>query len=141
MVFTYIIFQMVVWWDLHTILLFWKVLYPFHARSYLDSSRQKWVHLTCLLVGLILPLATVVTSVSKHAIDSRRNAVNGTSASELFVSGGLGYFNPRFPPTICIPSDKNAAFYSLILPMSIGIAFGSNLLVVIIWRIHRVSII
>jgi len=136
----YVIFQMVVWWVIHTAILFWIVMFPFHSKRYLKSNKKQWIHAVCVVIGLLVPLVAIVTTLGKHAADSVQQASNETSAGNLFVSGGMGYFNPRYPPIACINSNQVVAFYSLILPMSLCIGIGATLMVLIIWRLHRVSV-
>ena len=137
--FFYLIFQMALWWIFHTSILLWKVFFPFYSQTFTASGKIKHVHVLCLIIGLILPLATVITSLSEFAVESRNKVENGTSALDLFVTGDLGYTTISFPPILCFASDKDAGFYSLILPLSIFQAIGGTMLILIVWHIHRVS--
>ncbi len=93
----------------------------------------------CVTVGLLLPLTTIVTSMSEFAVQSRKRADNTTSATELFLSGGLGYAATTFPPVLCTASDEDAGFYSLILPLGFIQAVVSSMLILSLWWIHKVS--
>ena len=137
--FAYIIFQLAVWWILHILVLFWMVFFPFQSQRYRTSRKLKYIHAVCFIIGLLLPLTTVIASMSEFGVQSRNNAENGTSATDLFLSGGLGYSSMRFPPILCGPSDGNVAFYSLILPLDIIQAVGTTALLFVLWRVHRVS--
>ena len=136
---SYFIFQAAFWWLFHMSVLFWKVFFPFHAHRFGVSGKYKYIHVVCLIIGIFLPMSTVITSMSEFGVESRNKADNITSAIDLFVSGGLGYANMRFPPVLCRPSDGEVAFYSLILPLAIIQAIGSTMLILLLWRIHRVS--
>jgi len=138
MLFSYTLFQMLFWWLLHTALLFWKVIFPFHSRAYEKSGKMKNVHIACVIVGMLLPLTSIVTSMAKFAVDARKRATNETSATELFLSGGLGYSNARFPPILCVGSDRDAVFYTTALPLDLGLAIGCTMLLIIILHVHRV---
>ena len=137
--FSYVLFQVALWWFFHTSILLWKVIFPFHSQTYMTSGKLKYVHAVCLIIGIFLPLATVISSMSEFGVQSRNEAEKGTSAQDLFINGGLGYSIPRFPPIICTPSDNAVLFYSFILPMAIMQATGSTVLIFILWHIHRVS--
>ena len=137
--FSYITFQVALWWLFHTSILLWKVIFPFHSQTYMTSGKLKYVHAVCLIIGIFLPVATVISSMSKFGVQSRNEAETGTSAQDLFVNGGLGYSITMFPPIICAPSDNDVLFYSLILPIVIMQAAGSTVLIFILWHIHRVS--
>ena len=138
MLFSYTLFQMGFWWLLHTAMLFWKVVFPFHSRSYEVSGRMKHVHIAGITAGLILPLSTIVTSMAKFAVKVQKNTSNETSSTELFLSGGLGYTNARFPPLVCVGSDRDAVFYSTVLPLDLALAIGCTMLLIIFLQVHRV---
>jgi len=75
--------------------------------------------------------------MSEYAMESQSKVDNSTSASSLFLSGGLGYAATTFPPILCTASDENAGFYSLILPICVIEAVGSTLLILSLWNIHK----
>ena len=141
MLFTYILCQMAVWWLFHTASLFWKVIFPFHSRSVEVSGRVKYIHITCVIAGILFPFVPIITSMSKLAVDVRERAENGTSSHQLFLSEGLGFFSSRFPAILCTGSDRDAVFYSLILPIDLILATGCTLLLIIFWSVHRVSLL
>ena len=138
MLFSYTLFQLGFWWLLHTSLLFWKVVFPFHSRSYDVSGRMKHVHIAGVTVGLILPLSTIGTSMAKFAVNVQKSTSNETSSMELFLSGGLGYTNARFPPILCSGSDRYAVFYSTVLPLDLALATGGTMLLIIFLQVHKV---
>ena len=72
-------------------------------------------------------------------MDVRERSGNGTSTHQIFLSGGLGYSSIRFPAILCASSNRDAAFYGLVLPIDIIIATGCTLLLIIFWSVHRVS--
>ena len=136
MLFSYILYQLALWWIFHTTTLFWKILFPFHARSFEVTHKMKYLHITCIIqVGLLLPLIPIITSVVKFIIEEAESG-NATSTTD---SNGLGYGMTRFPPILCTPTDRDAAFYSLILPLDVILAVGCTLLAIIVLSVHRVS--
>ena len=71
-----------------------------------------------VIVGLVLPALPVIVT---------------------FTTGDpSGFGLTRFPPILCTGLQKNATFYSLVLPINILMAIGIPLLVIIFWIIHKV---
>ena len=138
MLFSYTLLQMGFWWLLHIALLFWTVFFPFHFRSYERSGRMKHIHIASVIAGLMLPLSTIVTSMAKFAATVQNSSSNVTSSTELFLSGGLGYSNTKFPAILCASSDKDAVFYSTVLPLDLALAIGCTMLLTIFFHIHKV---
>ena len=56
-----------------------------------------------------------------------------------FVSGGMGYGFPGFPPIICIGTDSDSVFYSLVLPLIILLGIGITIITLLFWFVHKVS--
>ena len=116
--FYYGLFQLAVWWFCHEVSLFWKIKFPFHARSFETTHRIKYVHITMVIVGLVLPALPVIVTVT--------------------IGNGFGL--TRFPPILCTGLEKDSTFYSLVLPIDILSAIGISLLIIIFWIIHKVII-
>ena len=113
---TYVIMQAIVLWILHVFATFWKVQFPFHSRYWDDIGRIKYVHAACVLLALLLPVIPPIAI-----------SLNG------------GFIMPRFPPIVCVGRKADATFYSFILPITIMLAVGTTLLLMILWRVRRVS--
>ena len=117
-VFYYGLFQLAVWWFCHEISLFWGIRFPFHAKSFETAHRTKYIHITMVIVGLVLPALPVIVT---------------------FTTGDpSGFGLTRFPPILCTGMHRNATFYSLVLPINILMATGIPLLIIIFWIIHKV---
>ena len=56
-----------------------------------------------------------------------------------FVSGGMGYGFAQFPPVICIGTDSDSVFYSIVLPLIILLGIGITIIILLFWVIHKVS--
>ena len=108
------------WWFCHEVSLFWKIRFPFHARSFETTHRIKYVHITMVIVGLLLPALPVIVTFAAATRDSR----------------GFGLI--RFPPILCSGLESDATFYSFVLPINILLAIGIPLLIIIFWIIHKV---
>ena len=127
--FIYILLQEAMWWLFHITAFFWKVYFPFHARSYQLSKKIKYIHIVCVVVGLILPLVPVVTLMGTFAKKNKASQTNVT-----FLSGGAG-----IRPFICSAIDADAIFYSLTLLLYLIMILGCSLLILIMWYMIRVS--
>ena len=112
----YIIVQAVLWWIFHVFAIFWKVYFPFHSRYFEKIHRTRYIHATCLILGLVLPAIPVAVI-----------SVNG------------GFIITRFPPIACVGKDADSTFYSVVLPLILLYGVGTSFLLVILWRIRRVS--
>lgn len=135
MVFIYTLLQLTVLWLCHTTTLFWKIRFPFHARSFEVARRTKYIHAACILAALIVPLVPIIASVVDNAVEMQ----SSTSSNISFLEGGLGYGLTRFPPILCTPTDADVTFYSVVLPIDISLMIGCTLLVIMFWIVHKVS--
>ena len=97
-------------------LIFWGVQFPLHSKSFRMAHSTKYIHLTCVVFALVLPIVPVLANEFKG-----------------------GYIIYRFPPILCVGTDADATFYSLVLPLDIILGVGSNLLIIIFWKIHKVG--
>ena len=114
-VFYYSLAQASLWWLFHVSALFWKVMFPIHSKVLQTARRTKYIHVVMVALALLLPLIPAITGE---------------------VVGG--YTITRFPPILCTGSDADATFYSLVFPIIIIIGTGTNLLVIMFWKIHMV---
>ena len=120
-VFKYGIFQLAVWWFCHVVSLFWKIQFPFHARSFGTAHRVKYIHITMVIVGLVLPALPVIVTFT---------------AGDPSVRGfGL----TSFPQTNCDSLQMDPIFYSLVLPINLILVTGIPMLIIIFWVIHKVN--
>ena len=108
-----------------------RVYFPIKARSLNSTKRLRVLHVTCVLVALLLPLIPAVTLIIGNAITENQ--------SDQPVPGTLGYGTVVFPPVICSGLDANIAFYTLILPSLFFLLVGTICLVLVIWKINKVS--
>lgn len=138
MIFTYTLLQLSVWWLFHTTVLFWTIFFPFHARSYRRSRRMKYIYATSIILGLAIPLVPVIASMSEFAVRVNSDPVLQVQ-NVTFFSGGLGYANFRFPPILCTATSADIAFYALYLPIIIIVMVGVIQLILLFWKIHKVS--
>ena len=104
------------WWILNIIAIFWKVQIPFHSRYYDNMNRTRYIHIACVIIALIFPVVAPVT---------------------LSIEGG--FIIARFPPIVCAGRDVAATFYTTVLPATLIYAIGTTLILLILWKIRRVS--
>lgn len=123
-VFYYGILQLIIWWVCHVSILFWKIRFPFHARSFDQSGRTKYIHVACILVSLLVPLTPVLAIIL--------NNLDGQGV------GTVGFTITRFPPLLCSSPDANATFYALVVPVILVVGTGLTMLVFMLWFLHKV---
>ena len=138
MVFLYIILQIGIWWFFHIAAFFWKIRFPFHARSVAKSNRVKFVHIGCVIAGFMLPLVPIIAVMGDFAMKLKSDEFL-KSNNVTFTSGGLGFTVTVFPISFCNPVNEKLLFYVLQFPIIILLAVGSVLLVLIIHQIQKVS--
>ena len=119
-VFFYGLFQLAVWWFCHVVSLFWGIQFPFHARSFKTTGRIKYIHITMVIVGLVLPTLPVVVAFTPGNPNTS------------------GFGLTRFPPILCTSLQRDPSFYSLVLPINILLAIGVPLVIIVFWTIHKV---
>ena len=142
MISTYVISQLPLWWLFHTATIFWKIVFPFHARSFLNSGKMKIIHILCLTIGILLPLLSIIISITKFGVDLQDEYKNSTASfrNNLFLSRGMGYISARSPPILCTGSDVEVIFYTLVLPMEVILAVGCTMMIIVLWTVYRVSL-
>ncbi|CAI8034489.1 hypothetical protein GBAR_LOCUS19414, partial [Geodia barretti] len=112
----YGILNVTLWWIFNICAIFWKVQFPFHARYYDQTNRTKYVHITCVVAAIILPLYAPLAIALKG-----------------------GFIPSRFPPIICLGREVDANFYAVLAPITILLGIGTTMLLLILWRIRQVT--
>ena len=120
-VFYYGIFQVTVWWFCHVVSLFWGIRFPFHFKSFKATHRLKYVHITMVIVGLVLPTLPVILPFTTGDPNMR------------------GFGLTVFPPTNCDSLQVALTFFSLPLPINLLLVTGIPLLIIVLWIIHKVT--
>ena len=142
MIFTYVISQLPLWWLFHTATSFWKVVFPFHARSFFNTDKIKVIHIICLTIGILFPILPIIISITKFGVELQDEYKNSTASfrNDLFLSRGMGYISSRSPPLLCTGSDLDVIFYTIVLPIEVILAVGCTMMIIILWTVHRVSL-
>ena len=122
-VFYYVVMQLLLWWLWHTLAVFWAVAWPFHAKKFNISRNTKYIHIGFVLASLLLPVAPVLII--------------------LFISTRptlqlAGYTVTRSPPIVCAGHDITVNFWAFIFPISLLLAIGVTMLVLIMRIVIRV---
>ena len=102
-------------WICHVSFMFVKLTFPFHARSLEAFGYKKCILAVFLVVSLLVPIVPVAT-----------------------IFGTNGFAMVTFPPFFCFPKNGDATYYSLTLPITVILAIGTAMLVIIIWNVHKV---
>ena len=97
-------------WLFHIVILFWGIMFPFHAKTWENRGYFRYVHIVMLIAAIVLPLESV-------------GVILGT--------GGLTI--SRFPTISCFAREPNASYFAFVLPESIMGAAGVSLIVIILW--------
>ena len=126
----YALVQLAIFWLCHVLVLFWGLKFPFHWRTFKSTPKLKYIHLSCVLIGLLGPFVPVIVTMSKFS--------HGKSAAEA-AKGGLGFGITRFPSLLCSGSDEKTVFYALVLPIILIIMIGMTILVLVFWIVYKVS--
>ena len=111
----YCFMQIAVLWICHVCMIFWNVRFPDYYLLLTRRHQLKYIHLMTILIAIFVPCIPVAVA---------------------FGTGG--FINARFPPLLCLSRSANAAFFSLVLPVSILIASGVSLLLAVFWTLHKV---
>ena len=129
-VYYYVLLQLAVFWFCNVSVLFWKIRFPFHSRSFQVTNRVKYVHVTAIALGILVPFIPIIATMSQSA--------HGKSAAGA-AKDGLGFGIIRSPPIFCLGTNADTTFYSLVLPIIAILMVGMVMLITIFWIIHKVS--
>ena len=115
--------QLLLWWLWHTVAVFWAVAWPFHAKKFNISRNTKYIHIGFVLVSLLLPVAPVLIILF----------ISPTPTLQL-----TGYTVTRSPPFVCAGHDITVNFWAFIFPISVVLAVGVTMLVLIMRTVIKV---
>ena len=118
--------QLAIWWLSHIILSWWKIKSPFHFREY--AVYHKYVHIGCVLIGILLPFLQPIVTLTVGARDDMRS-----------MTQRYGYIITSHPPTTCLGVRHDVTIYTNVLPFSIILAIGTSFLLMTFWLIHKVK--
>ena len=110
----YVLIGVTWFWLVHVVSTFYKVMWPFHARQH--ENKLKYVHAICLIIGIFLPL--------------------GPALGAFFIDG---FGNGRFPPLLCVGRNRDVNYYGVGLPISLSVAIGMTLLIIILHLLQQVN--
>ena len=109
-VFYYAALVLDMFWIFHIVILFWRIVFPLHARHFETRRYFQYIHCVMIIAAIVLPWGSLGT---------------------ILGTGGLTI--PRFPPIVCFAKEPDATFYSFILLISIINATGVSLIAIILW--------
>ena len=111
----YGLLQSGMWGVLHSVFLFWAVVFPFSYRQLRISGRIRYAHIISVVLAVVIPFPFPLI----HLID-----------------GYLLTFT--FPVLLCVCRNPDHTYYTITLPISILLCITSCLLVLILWAIFKV---
>ncbi len=112
-VWQYGIISLAAWWLSHVCCIFWKVVFPLHAREH--RRHQQYLYVVLTVASLLAPIPSIIAA---------------------FLTGG--YAVNRFPPLMCGVKDLDVQYYSLWFVINVLWGVGITLLIIMFWRLHRV---
>ena len=101
------------WWLFHIFGVFWKFVFPLHAKKH--ASRERLLYGVLVVCGVGLPLPGVIATLATE-----------------------GYAIGRYPPLLCTSKDPDVFYYSVVFLTSVIIAAGLFMLVVLYWTLYKV---
>ena len=125
---------MTLWWCFNVISVLYKIMFPVFAKEH--KEKDKFIHIVLLILGIVnaycnysslgfyfkgilIPIPGVLLALT----------VNKYKSYTLFT----------FPSYVCVPRNSNLQYYSLILPLNVLLGIGLFCLVLIFWRLQKVS--
>ena len=114
-IFIYGLAQVGYWVAFHAIALSWGIVFPFHFRRMRIEERLKYFHITIILIAVFFPMLPALI----HLKD--------------------GYIIANTPTTFCLGRSVAVTFFALLLPLSGLSAVATSALIIIFWKILKVS--
>ena len=114
----YTVLQLALWAVFLVVVVFLGVVFPIRMQQLDASGKIKYIHITMVLLGLILPCVPVAVT---------------------FGTGGFSLRDTVFPPIICLGVDRGATVYSLSIVESILVATGISLLILVFHKFIKVK--
>ena len=122
--FYYIVLQLMLWWVLHTIAMFWSVAWPLHAREF-SKSKIIFLHFVLVFVSIILSAVPVVIVVFVSSTPGGRG----------------GFIITHAPPILCTGFDVHTNQWAFVFPTSLMLASGITFLVFILRIVIKVHVV
>jgi uncharacterized membrane protein (UPF0182 family) len=113
-VFQYALGNLCTWVFLHTVFLFWGVVFPINYLQLRNSKKLHYAHVISVIVAVVVPLPLPFAHLKG------------------------GYVPTRSPAITCIGKNLDYSFYFFVLPFSIILATSTCLLVLVFWTILKV---
>ena len=115
-VFYYTLVQSSMWGLLHTVFLFWAVVFPFSYRQLRISGRIRYAHIISVVLAVVIPLPAPLAHLKDGYV--------------LLIIN---------PPLTCLGRNTTITFFTYILTISIILAAVSCQLVIIFSTIFKVN--
>ena len=111
-------------------------MFPLHARL---SGKVKYIHMACILLGIVLSLIPIITSMADFTVDLQKQM----KIQHLNFGTTCSYQEERglrltvLFPILCSCINHDAIFYSYVLTSDIMLGCGCTLLFIAGWFIHK----
>lgn len=113
----YAVLPLAVWVMMQIACILLGVYFPFHGQRILMSIwKRRSLHAFSLLLGLVLPVPTVV----------------------LLLLKGQSVFGTTFPPIVCISQRRDIMIFTWLIPLSILLSVVITMLVFIFYKVIKV---
>lgn len=120
--------QLLLWWLFHTIAVFRRVNWQFHSSKVTTSKKNVYHHFTFVLASLILPAIPVLVIMFVPSDYKKWLKLNTK-----------GFTITRSPPFVCTGFDTHTNFWAAIFPVSLVLATGATILVLILRIVFKVQ--
>ena len=124
--------QLNIWAVTHMVVLLWTIRFPIQAQTARATKNLRIVHIASLLTGLLYPLLPITTTIVTSTLQKQSTIPFGR------LGFGIIYW---IPPILCTSTNPRIVFYLTILPSVLLVLVGMTVLVLIIWTLHRVSLL
>ena len=110
---SYISHQLVLWFFLHSLVMFWSTYFPFSYREAKANGRLRAIFIATILIGVLGPLIALV-----------------------FLKDG--FYASNFFSLFCTARNPNVLYAVSTLPLSLLLWINSSLFTLIMWKIFKV---
>ncbi len=133
MVYVYCLPQTALWMLFHLIYFFWSTWFPFSFDKHKAKGNLRKLHFCLTLAGIVFPLYGIVITITENDFITPfvKNSTDQTSSLGLTTIGN--------PPRLCAPGSPSSFFFGVVIPIDVILAAGGTLIILIIYRLSKVS--
>ena len=128
-----------IWLVCHAMTLFWKVRFPFRARYFSLSKKDKYLHIASLLAGFLLPVIPIVASIADSAV--RHDTNQDLNTTVPLGPTGLGFGRALHVGYSACYGTSAVAIQSIYIPLSIMVPSQATFIILVCYYIHKVHVL